>query len=114
MVVKVQNSDQLVGGYNPLDWNRSGWKRTTESFIFNISNRNDTNTAQFSYVINNNYDNAIYCDLSYLPIFGGGHDIYFNTGGYIRRSIIYTYNNINIVHDSKFDELEVFQIIDKN
>ena len=113
VVAKIQNSDQLVGGYNPLNWNGNEWKRTTESFIFNISNRNDVNTAQLSYVINNDYDYAIHCNPSYLPIFGGGSDIYFKTEGCIG---VYksTYNNINIVNGSKFDELEVFQIIDKN
>ena len=80
MVAKIQNSDQLVGGYNPLNWNGSGYKRTTESFIFNISNnRNDVNTAQLSYVINNDYDHAIYCGSIFFPYFGfgGGPDIYF-------------------------------------
>ena len=42
-------------------------------------------------------------------------DIYFNyTEGYIRSNKSRTYDNINIVNGSKFDELEVFQIIGKN
>src|SRR6266511_656468 len=107
VVSKVQNSNQLVGGYNPLNWNGNyTHKRTTESFIFNISNRNDVNTAQLSYVINNGYDHAINCSPFYLPIFGGGWDIYFDTEGYIRTTSS-TYKNINIVNYSKFDELEV-------
>ncbi|CAB4418509.1 unnamed protein product [Rhizophagus irregularis] len=26
IIIKIKNSDQIVGGYNPLDWNRFGWK----------------------------------------------------------------------------------------
>ena len=50
--------------------NKSHWgKYLTESFIF-ISNRNDINSAQFSYVIKN-YHYAISCDFyqSGLPSF---------------------------------------------
>src|SRR5205085_3222741 len=31
-VAKVQDSTQLIGGYNPLDWSGSGWKSTADSF----------------------------------------------------------------------------------
>ena len=108
----------MVGGYNPLDWSGNKiFKGTTENFIFNISNRNNVDTAQLSYVINNDYGHAIYCSPSALPCFGQGYDIYFYsnnnyTGGIGTASS--TYNNINIMYGSKFDELEVFQIIDKN
>src|SRR6185369_10342275 len=71
VVGKIQSSEQIIGGYNPLNWNGNHiYKNTTESFIFNINNRNDINTAQFSYVINNHYVNAVYCNPSYLPTFG--------------------------------------------
>src|SRR5437763_5012480 len=86
VVAKVQNTDQLVGGYNPLNWNGNRiYKRTSESYI---SNSNDVNTAQLSYVINNDYDYAIYCYPSCLPYFVRGTDIYFclnsnYTEGYI-------------------------------
>src|SRR6266511_3814585 len=102
-------------GLNLLNLNVDDiYKRTTESFIFNISNRNDVNTAQLSYVINNDYDHAINCYSSYLPYFGHGPDIYFYLSykeGYICRGYgPKTYKNINIVKDLKFDELEVFQV----
>ena len=118
VVGKIQNSNQLVGGYNPLDWNLNNKscinKNTTESFIFNISNRNDLNSAQFSCVIKN-HDKAIHCCSSRLADFGGGNDLYFNTNSTItiNHSSYNCYNNINIVNGSRYDELEVFQIINK-
>src|SRR5205085_6032940 len=69
VVAKIQNSEQIFGGYNPLDWSGE-WecKRTTESFIFNISDRNNINTTWYSYA--NNYDNAIHGSREYLALFG--------------------------------------------
>src|SRR6185369_2301255 len=98
LVAKTQNSDQIFGGYNPLNWNGHGFKYTTESFIFNISNRKDINTAKFSYVIDN-YPNAIYCSPSSLPLFGIGSDLGLFVNGSIWSKPI-TYNNINLVHGS--------------
>jgi len=115
VVGKIQNSEQIVGGYNPLNWNGSDfmYKRTMESFIFNISNRNDVNTAKLSYVFNRDYDHAIVCARSQLPIFGRS-DIFFGKyGKVIVDDGQKVYNNINIVNGSIFDELEVFQLIDK-
>ena len=113
VVTKVQNSDQLVGGSNPLNWNGYGiYKSTTESFIFNISNRNDVKLVMLLIII---------VIMQFIVVlffyFGFDSDIYFYsnnnyTGGIGTASS--TYNNINIMYGSKFDELEVFQIIDKN
>jgi len=37
-IAKIQGSTQLIGGYNPLDWNGNNcWKKTTDSFIFNFT-----------------------------------------------------------------------------
>src|SRR6185369_8972541 len=107
VVSKIQNSDQLVGGYNPLNWNEDHcrYKRTTESFIFNINNRNYVNTAQLSHIIGD-YNRAVHCGSVDLPGFGGGRDFYFysnnnHTVGYIGSNYVTNYNNINIVHGSK-------------
>src|SRR6185436_892868 len=45
VIRKIQNSNQIIERYNPLNWNGSANKTTTESFIFNINNRNNINTA---------------------------------------------------------------------
>src|SRR5437762_1250852 len=66
VIGKLENSNQIVGGYNPLDWNGEGYKCTAKSFIFNISDRNDIKTANFSYVISKKSGNAINCHPLYL------------------------------------------------
>ena len=59
-VAKVQGSAQLVGGYNPFDWNGNDvWKTTTDSFIFNFTDGKNISTAKLGYV--NNPSKAIYC-----------------------------------------------------
>jgi hypothetical protein len=115
VVGKIHGSNQIIGGYNPLNWNgKNEWKRTTESFIFNINNKNDiTNEILFSYVNNNDYNHAIWCNSSYLPTFGYCFSIHFTLSGDIIGTDSRTYNDISIVEGSKFDELEVFQIVHK-
>src|SRR5205823_14422093 len=40
VVIKIKNSEQIVGGYNPLNWDSSEtWKSTYDSFIFLFANR---------------------------------------------------------------------------
>jgi len=73
VVAKIQDSEQIVGGYNPHNWNELVAKRSSESFIFNFHNRNDVNTAKLSYVVTETsceYDHAIYCGRCQLPAFG--------------------------------------------
>jgi hypothetical protein len=59
-VAKIQDSTQLIGGYNPLDWGGDcGVKYTTDSFLFNFTDGKDISTAKLGYV--NIPDNAIFC-----------------------------------------------------
>src|ERR1700751_4923294 len=42
VVVKIPNSEQIVGGYNPLFWDTSNNRNSTnESFLFSFTNRNN-------------------------------------------------------------------------
>ncbi|CAG8516397.1 5330_t:CDS:2 [Diversispora eburnea] len=41
----TQNSENLVGDYNPLDWNSNGYKNTSGSFLFSISDKNNISGA---------------------------------------------------------------------
>jgi hypothetical protein len=69
VIVKISNSEHIVGGYNPLFWDSiSGWKSTKDSFIFNFQ------TAKVGHVTNADY--AIHCNNSYGPTFGGGIDLF--------------------------------------
>ncbi|EXX53106.1 hypothetical protein RirG_247090 [Rhizophagus irregularis DAOM 197198w] len=44
-VAKVQDSTQLIGGYNPLDWNGNDWKTTRDSFLFSFVVGKNISTA---------------------------------------------------------------------
>jgi hypothetical protein len=67
-VAKIQGSSQLIGGYNPLDWNGNGWKTTTDSFLFNFTDGKNTSTAKLGYVKNS--EHAIYCRNNFGPYMG--------------------------------------------
>src|SRR5947207_595802 len=46
-VAKIKDSAQLIGGYNPLDWDGSSeWKTTADSFMFNFTNGKYISTAK--------------------------------------------------------------------
>src|SRR5581483_12208179 len=50
VVVKVPNSEQIVGGYNPLYWDLSrSHKSTKDSFIFSFKNKNNFQSTKISY-----------------------------------------------------------------
>jgi hypothetical protein len=105
VIGKIQNTEQIIGGYNPLDWNGDEYKNATESFIFNINN----SVVRFSYVKENFY--AICCLSAGLPSFcyfsfcaNGTIDVDTNP---------ITYDDIDIVDGSRY-ELEVFQVIDNS
>ncbi|CAB4427806.1 unnamed protein product [Rhizophagus irregularis] len=36
-IAKIEDSTNLIGGYNPLDWNGDGWKYTRNSFLFSFA-----------------------------------------------------------------------------
>src|SRR5581483_2825894 len=78
VIVKIQNSEQIVGGYNPLDWNGSGYKSTKDSFIFSFINKNNLQTANMGYVNEANNMHAVYCHQNYEPTFGVGHSLNIN------------------------------------
>ncbi|RHZ51193.1 hypothetical protein Glove_482g30 [Diversispora epigaea] len=54
VVAKVVGTDEIVGGYNPLAWDKlkSCWMKTNDSFIFSLKNGNIQNSV-LSRVINN-------------------------------------------------------------
>ncbi|RGB28011.1 hypothetical protein C1646_768359 [Rhizophagus diaphanus] len=110
-VAKIQSSTQLIGGYNPLDWNgNKDWKPTTDSFMFSFTDGKNISTAKLGYVKKPN--GAIYCDNSQGPHMGyfycKGHNIWNNYGDNI------FYPNIGIpTYDFLVDYYEVFQVIKK-
>jgi len=115
VVARLQNSKQFVGGYNPLSWDGKGYKSTNGSFVFNIKNKYDIESARFSYVINSgsNTKHAIWCRRDYLPYFGNDGDVSFQEDGSVSCRPK-TYNDIDMTKKNKFDELEVFQVVKKS
>ncbi|CAB4404493.1 unnamed protein product [Rhizophagus irregularis] len=111
-VAKIQDSKQLIGGYNPLDWNGNGWKSTRDSFMFNFTNGKHISTAKLGYVKELNY--AIFCANNQGPRMG-----YFyckdDSNKWINyKNSTYYYPDIGIIPtELSVDYYEVFQIIKK-
>ncbi|RGB43758.1 hypothetical protein C1646_749353 [Rhizophagus diaphanus] len=107
-MAKIQGSTQLIGGYNPLDWNRSGYKNTLDSFLFNFPDGKDISTAKLGYV--NNANCAIYCCHTQGPSMG---NLYCNSSNsnWKFNTDWFGYPNINIPETFTVDCYEVFQVI---
>jgi hypothetical protein len=66
----------IFGGFTPLAWDSSGTYRadsTGKSFLFSLKNPRNTEPKIFPL---STASRAIYCNASYVPTFGGGHDVY--------------------------------------
>src|SRR6185312_14534440 len=75
-VGKVLDTDEILGGYNPLLWgSNNGYAATNESFIFALDKNINESIVSFA----SNITNAIYDDASYFPDFGGC-DLSFGDG----------------------------------
>ncbi|CAI2179055.1 10481_t:CDS:2, partial [Funneliformis geosporum] len=46
VVIKINGTEQIVGGYNPFGWEGNGHKTTKDSFIFSFVNRTNLQTAK--------------------------------------------------------------------
>ncbi|RIA82175.1 hypothetical protein C1645_835790 [Glomus cerebriforme] len=59
VVINIKNSDQIIGGYNPLEWNSSNNNEnneaTKDSFIFSFTNKNVLQSAKVGYSNGNQY-----------------------------------------------------------
>ncbi|CAB4373478.1 unnamed protein product [Rhizophagus irregularis] len=111
-IAKIKNSTQLIGGYNPLDWDQSNnWKTTADSFLFNFTNGRDISTSKRSYV--SIQDWAVFCGPRYGPTMG---NLFCNNN-------VWSYNNsydngnrypkIGIPANFEVEDYEVFQVIKK-
>jgi hypothetical protein len=112
IIIKISGSEQIIGGYNPFDWDLSSkYKNTTDSFIFSFTNGNDIRTAKVGY---NTGSNSIGCIPNFGPIFGGTFYTQNNTNWTISDGSNYSlsYSNIGIPTGSvRADDYEVFQVI---
>ncbi|RIB07207.1 hypothetical protein C2G38_2252770 [Gigaspora rosea] len=112
VVIKVENSNEILGGYNPLGWNstNNGWLKAPGSFIFSLKNENMKESI-LSRV--NDQSDAIYNNQEHGPWF-------YNFGHYDpdgpKRWAYWSINTyqppIRNAADNKFsiDDCEVFEI----
>jgi hypothetical protein len=108
-VAKIQGSAQLIGGYNPLDWEGNDWKKTNDSFIFNFTDIKDTSTAKLGYVKKSCH--AVYCNISCGPKMGYLNS--YSSNNWTNNDIS-VYPNIGIPKNFAVENYEVFQVLVKN
>ncbi|GES85036.1 BTB/POZ domain-containing protein [Rhizophagus clarus] len=113
VIAKISNSEQILGGYNPLQWDSNNeWKYSSDSFIFSFTNGNNFQTAKVGRVIANCAHDAIFCNINYGPAFGGGCDLFhFNNDTW--KSYYVSYSRIDIPQGN-MEEYNVFNIEEYN
>ncbi|GBC41161.2 carbohydrate-binding module family 13 protein [Rhizophagus irregularis DAOM 181602=DAOM 197198] len=68
-IIKVKDSNEIIGGYNPIQWTSEGdYGTTIDSFIFSFNNNDRIENHILSRVMNE--DRAIVNDPYYGPSFG--------------------------------------------
>jgi hypothetical protein len=83
ITVVENNNSKILGGYSDQSWDGAGWKPSSKSFLFSITDREiyPLNMAP--------HPNAVYANNCYGPTFGGNHDFYIvgncniNNGSYV-------------------------------
>ncbi|POG64722.1 hypothetical protein GLOIN_2v1483637 [Rhizophagus irregularis DAOM 181602=DAOM 197198] len=116
VIAKIKNSEQIVGGYNPLQWDSSGlWHSTFDSFIYFFADVKNIVTAKVSYSNGNKY--SIGNNPSYAPLFGGGWDLYHDGNGvwHSNNNRNNSYPRIDGMPRREFNvnDCEIFQVIKK-
>ncbi|RIA97527.1 hypothetical protein C1645_801734 [Glomus cerebriforme] len=112
-VVKIKDSEQIVGGYNPLEWDISGYKSTKDSFIFSFTDRMDLQTGKVGYSNGDQY--SIICYKKNGPVFGYNNLYHYNS--WISNPVMtnnqYSYPKLDGMPNGSFniDDYEVFQVL---
>src|SRR3989440_5163417 len=120
--IKVKESDEVIGGYNPSIWKNSlnnsseGWSKTKDSFIFSFKNKDYFKDSILSRV--KNMDQALRFHHSCGPTFGSDLLINVKENNGSRE---YNSNQCKLQHYDKriratedyflIEDYEVFQII---
>ncbi|CAG8440650.1 2770_t:CDS:2 [Acaulospora colombiana] len=115
IVIKVADTGDIIGGYNPLPWaSTHKWISTTESFIFSLGidgkgiDGKGIGNSILSRVTNP--DEAIFDGNSTSPNFGFGYDLWWFGGRGYRKD----YEKSILLNSSfKTQDYEVFEVIKK-
>ncbi|GBC28905.2 carbohydrate-binding module family 13 protein [Rhizophagus irregularis DAOM 181602=DAOM 197198] len=115
-IVKVKDSNEILGGYNPIVWKSDGgFGATEDSFIFSFKSKENIKNYILSRISILLGDYAIYNHIDYGPSFGE-YDLilfgnncyeksYCNYSGYYDESIRGTKDYFSV------EEYEIFQIM---
>ncbi|RGB37546.1 hypothetical protein C1646_694587 [Rhizophagus diaphanus] len=121
-IVKVKNSNEILGGYNPIEWkndyNVGSYGTTKDSFIFSFVNKDNIENCFISRV--ECEKNAIIYWRNYGPSFGGGDLIIYeghqgeasfnrNDSSYCKKKC-YEKQIRETTNKFSIEEYEVFQI----
>jgi len=116
--IKVKETEEILGGYNPMVWKSScEVGKTKDSFIFSFKSKNNFKDPIYSHV--NNTDRALFYSPYYGPSFGRNDLLICNEHGYV--SVNYNWNHCKLadyekkIRDTKekfsIEDYEVFQIL---
>jgi hypothetical protein len=115
-IIKVKDSNEILGGYNPIAWNYSGSKYgyTKNSFIFSFKNGEDIEDYILSRVKGTIF--AIYNDINFGPTFGFND---LKLSGEESKNFYYNMSDCSVyekqireISDAfSVEEYEIFQII---
>jgi len=115
IVIKIKDSDQLIGGYNPLTWDKSDTtKSTPDSFIFSLINKTNVKICRVV-----NVAKAIHCYGNQGPSFGPNYDLFYNAAYNVWFCSPYNYPSTDLpfikrnfgVNNFDAEDYEVFQVI---
>ncbi|RHZ81870.1 hypothetical protein Glove_117g204 [Diversispora epigaea] len=110
VVTKVKDTDEIVGGYNPIGWNSNfmnQYSETNDSFIFSLKNRNIKNSIVSHLKVPTK---AIYNNPNRVPNFGGDFLMGGNQIFIINRIEGYEKIIRKTTGEFPIDDYEVFQI----
>ncbi|RIB29218.1 hypothetical protein C2G38_2155906 [Gigaspora rosea] len=124
--MKVKGTDEILGGYNPIGWDKSAvrcYRNCNDSFIFSLKNGTIQNSilSRVTKPVN-----AIYCHSGCGPIFGAGFDLamyyWFNQDSkcwHTQKSYEKRIRNASTFENDGFsyfsvEEYEIFQISTKS
>ncbi|GBC03049.1 hypothetical protein RclHR1_04970003 [Rhizophagus clarus] len=118
--IKIKETEEIIGGYNPLKWkshNEGEWGETKDSFIFSFKSKNNFKNPILSHVKNTSY--ALFFCNHFGPTFGSNDfDIFAEESSEYNRCQCIQEDYEKKIRDTadffSIEDYEVFQITMKN
>ncbi|GET01604.1 carbohydrate-binding module family 13 protein [Rhizophagus clarus] len=109
LVIKIKDSNEILGGYNPIIWKSDGSCGSTEdSFVFSFKNKENVENHILSRVKVAGY--AIVNDPNRGPVFGAYEFLLDNNNSVCVQNPVYYEKLINDRGIFSVEEYEIFQI----